>query len=491
MGSVRGWPERSGCSTQPDIATNAIGQVRQITPTKQSSKEEIKQMLASLRSMKLEKEAERKSVDEVSCLLPTCSFTRDAKLYRIDAEIEVLSQAIHYSETLTNGKVACERHRSAQQNLRELDAQLAELNNDMPIKILRSKEHQDLINKRDAMEKTVSILRWQCDAFKNATESFSANKSKLADVLTLHQAFSQQMSELGQIRGQLKQKALAVLPLAILLWLGILLGPAGIKAIAYWGVAPLASRRFGFTLAKDSSGQTDILAKSDRLQRIDLCAGEEVLIDPALHDSHSENLAVDSKLLLDGGAPFTSVAAGMFNLSRFRATSASNIVLKIKSSDSDKLCVVAIPEGSSLVLQPRFLAGIVQDSGRPIRITRHWRLSDLASWLTLQLRYMVFHGPAKLILKGCNGVEVDPVREETKLNQASTIGFTANLHYSVSRSEPFLPYLSGKQELFDDRFSGSVGYFVHEVSPRPSRATLLPGRGIEGIINSVLKIFGI
>lgn len=173
------------------------------------------------------------------------------------------------------------------------------------------------------------------------------------------------------------------------------------------------------------------------------------------------------------------------------AISATNVGLKIKDSDNDKLCVISIPEESSLVLQPRFLAGVVQDSERPIRITRHWRLFDPASWLTLQLRYMVFHGPAKLILKGFNGVQVDPVQEGTKINQASTIGFTANLHYSVTRCEPFFPYLGGRQELFDDRFSGSSGYFVHEVSPKPSKFTLLPGRGIEGILNSILKIFGI
>jgi len=290
---------------------------------------------------------------------------------------------------------------------------------------------------------------------------------------------------------QLEREALTVLPQALLLLLSIFLGPAVVKAFAYWCVAPQASCRFGVTLAKESTGQLAVLAKNDRLQRIDLCAGEQLLVPPVLYDGLSGNLVVRTKWFLDSRAPVTSVAAGMFNLSTYSAASAANVWLKVKDSYNDKLCVISIPQGSSLVLQPRFLAGVVQSIERPIKITRHWRLFDLASWLTLQLRYMVFHGPAKLILKGCNGVQVDPVQEGAKINQGSTIGFTANLRYSVSRCEPFFPYLGGRQELFDDRFSGSRGYFFHEVSPKPSKFTLLPGRGIEGILSSLLKIFGI
>jgi hypothetical protein len=34
-----------------------------------------------------------------------------------------------------------------------------------------------------------------------------------------------------------------------------------------------------------------------------------------------------------------------------------------------------------------------------MRIARHWRLRSLSAWLTLQLRCIVFHGPAKLTVK--------------------------------------------------------------------------------------------
>ena len=56
--------------------------------------------------------------------------------------------------------------------------------------------------------------------------------------------------------------------------------------------------------------------------------------------------------------------------------------------------VIELPAGAAMVIQPRSLAGIVKPQGVPVNITRHWRLGSLHAWLTLQLRYLVFHGPA-------------------------------------------------------------------------------------------------
>ena len=47
---------------------------------------------------------------------------------------------------------------------------------------------------------------------------------------------------------------------------------------------------------------------------------------------------------------------------------------------------------------------MLKPAGAPANITRHWRLASLHAWLTLQLRYLVFHGPCQLLLKGCRGV---------------------------------------------------------------------------------------
>ena len=136
-------------------------------------------------------------------------------------------------------------------------------------------------------------------------------------------------------------------------------------------------------------------------------------------------------------------------------------------------------------------AGIVQHNGGPLRISRHWRLGSLHAWLTLQLRYLIFHGPVDLIVKGCCGIRVERVGAGRSINQAATLGFSANVTYATRRCETFGAYLMGKDELFNDYFTGDSGFYVYEEMPRGGRKSGIAARGIEGIADSVLKIFGI
>ena len=144
-----------------------------------------------------------------------------------------------------------------------------------------------------------------------------------------------------------------------------------------------------------------------------------------------------------------------------------------------------------MVLRPRALRGIVQPAGRPIRITRHWRLGHLSAWLTLQFRYLVFHGPCTLIVQGTRGVRLEPAGPGRGINQAATIGFSAGLLYSVRRSEAFGAYLIGKQELFNDSFDGGPGVYLYEEMPREGQKSGIWGRGISGLGDAALKVFGL
>ena len=146
-----------------------------------------------------------------------------------------------------------------------------------------------------------------------------------------------------------------------------------------------------------------------------------------------------------------------------------------------------------MVVQPRSLAGVVKPVGVPVAITRHWRLGSLHAWLTLQLRYLVFHGPCRLVLKGCRGVRAEqpePGRPRL-INQSATLGFSANLDYRNTRCETFVSYLRGQEDLFNDLFGGGPGWFVYEEMPAAGRRTGFAGRGLEGVADAALKAFGI
>jgi hypothetical protein len=191
----------------------------------------------------------------------------------------------------------------------------------------------------------------------------------------------------------------------------------------------------------------------------------------------------------------------MVALTRIRCDVPESFVISATHNALAEIGVLSLPAGSAVVMQPHNLVGVVQQRDTPLRITAHWRLTSLHAWLTLQLRYLALHGPARLIVQGCRGVQVEPATGGRAINQAATIAFSANLRYSTRRCETFAAYLLGQQELLNDCFGrapgagvsepGDVGYFVYEQVPRADRKAGITGRGLEGLTDSVLKVLGI
>lgn len=176
-------------------------------------------------------------------------------------------------------------------------------------------------------------------------------------------------------------------------------------------------------------------------------------------------------------------------LTRVRGSDTTTVI----SADDDpfaEVTAIELPEGAAMVLQPRALAAVVQPQERPLRITSHWRLFSLNAWLTQQLRFLVFHGPARLVVKGGRGVRVEPVDSGRRFGQDQLAGFSADLSYSVARNETFAPYLLGREPLLRDRVEGGAGVLVLEEAPYAGRRKGLRG-GLEGLFDAFLKAFGI
>ncbi len=291
------------------------------------------------------------------------------------------------------------------------------------------------------------------------------------------------------------------LPTALTILLLALLSPLLIKAIAYYWIAPAAVRRQPIRLMPDSLGQISVSIASMAGESartppsqvslpIALDERSELIVLPAYLQAMPLGAESDTQWLLDWSMPLTSLAAGMYRLTRIRPTGEARITVSSSKDPLAEFSLLELPEGSALVLQPSCLVGFIQFRGDGLKITRHWRFASLGAWLTLQFRYIVFHGPARLIVKGCRGVRVEPAIGGRTVNQAATLGFTANLDYSVARNETFWSYFFGERELFNDSWQGT-GYCVHAETPRPDDRSGLFGRGIQGILDTVLKTFGI
>jgi uncharacterized protein (AIM24 family) len=288
---------------------------------------------------------------------------------------------------------------------------------------------------------------------------------------------------------------------ALLILVLVTLAPVGIKAFWYFVVAPAASRRPPIRLRPSVGGAPNAMpavptdtaspAKVSAVsQEIRIGENEELLVHPDFLQSSADRGRKDTKWVLDWGYPLTSLAAGMVVLTRIRAAGAESFVVSSKTDPFAEIGVLELSAGAALVLQPRNLVGVVQDVGRPIRITRHWRFG-LGAWVTFQFRYLVFSGPGRLIVQGCRVVRIEAADRGRSIDQGATIGFSANLDYSRRRSETFGAYLMGMRGLFNDNFSGGPGYCVYEEMPYFGRKAGITGRGLEGLTDGLLKVFGI
>ncbi len=319
----------------------------------------------------------------------------------------------------------------------------------------------------------------------------------------------------GSALRRLLRPVIEVLPQALAILAAMVLSPLLVKGLAYFVVAPLATRRPPLQLLPEESGaltatdgqrfgmQADgaapvaaLLTPADgRISApslsLRLAPGEQLLLRPQyLHGTPLE-AEKDTRWLLDWRMPLTSLAAGMVGLLRVRVGREQRVTVSSTTDPLAEFSCIDVPAGAALVLQPRCLAGVVQPGDAPVRISRHWRLGHLSAWLTLQLRYLIFHGPVRLVVQGPRGVRMEAVSSGRSVNQAATLGFSARLAYAVARNETFPSYLFGQRALFQDRWTGDRGHCVYAETPAPSARGGLFGRGLEGALDTLLKAFGV
>lgn len=305
----------------------------------------------------------------------------------------------------------------------------------------------------------------------------------------------------GSNIGKFMRPVKEVLPTALWILALALLSPLLGKAIAYYVIAPIAARRAPVCLLPRMSGEfstaigiTGNESGPTTPSRVSLPLSlderSELLVLPSYLQGMPLTAQSDTKWLLDWSMPLTSLLAGMYRLTRIRPISNERFTVSSSLDPLAEFSLLDVPVGSALVLQPSSLVGVIQTRGEPLKITRHWRFGHLGAWLTLQFRYIVFHGPAKLIVKGCRGVRVEPATSGRTVNQAATLGFSANLDYSVARNETFWSYYFGERELFNDSWRGE-GCCVHAETPHPEDHSGLFGRGLQGLLDTFLQIFGI
>lgn len=353
---------------------------------------------------------------------------------------------------------------------------------------------------REVDQRIAELERDYADAQTHPTPSgFDLNESGIEDILLPIQELitSKQWQLDSSTFGWISRAVENFWKPALLICVSAVLVPSWWTVIAYYFVAPLASRRFHVKLLEPSKLESENSAPESNLAsltseaslQLALNEREHLLVRPEFLQGTPMVSDKRTLWLYDWRRPIMSLASNLRAMTRISAAGSESIDLHCGTDVSARLAVLPLFAGCPMVMRPRSVIGVVEQSDNPIRVTTVWRFFSLSGWLTFQLRYVLFHGPGSLIIQGCNGVRVGRADSGRAVNQASTLGFSGLLSYSVTRCETFGAYFTGAQQLFNDRFDGQ-GIYIYEVTPRHHGGGLSRG-GVQNLIDVALRAFGI
>ncbi len=282
-----------------------------------------------------------------------------------------------------------------------------------------------------------------------------------------------------------------ILQRAVIVLVVIIAMPFLIRVIFFFVLAPLAERRAALRITVPGGSDIAIAPSPPSRVSIPVTIGlnEELLVRQGYLQTTSLAGRFGTQWFLNWRHPLSSIASGLTFLTRIRGDGETTTVSATKDPFAE-LTELILPAGSACVIHPRSLVAVVQPVGRTMRITSHWRLFSLNAWLTMQLRFMVFHGPGKTLLMGGRGIRVEPAERGRVFGQHQLVGFSADLSYSVARTETFWPYFFGREQLFKDKVREGSGILIVEEAPLSTRNGGMR-RGLEGAFDATLKAFGI
>lgn len=283
----------------------------------------------------------------------------------------------------------------------------------------------------------------------------------------------------------------AVLKQAAILLSLVIVVPFAIRFFCYSVLAPLAMRRGAIRLHLPTGCAASIPLSdpSSTSLGVRLAPGEELLVRQDYLQSTSQSGRKGTQWFLDWRKPLTSFATGLTFLTRIRGDGEMTTVSAVRDPFAE-VAIISLPSGTSCVMHPRALAAVVQPINQQLRVTGHWQIFSLHAWLTMQLRYLVFHGPARLVIKGGRGVRVERAEQGRTFGQDQLVGFSADLSYSVTRTETFWPYFLGREQLLKDHVAAGEGILIIEEAPMAGRQTGEARSAIEGMVDASMKVFG-
>lgn len=295
------------------------------------------------------------------------------------------------------------------------------------------------------------------------------------------------------VHAHIVQPAAAYWPTALLtLILAIVFSPLA-RVICFYILAPLASRQSPIILGKAKSTDNDIgtLSNCSTSFTLHLQKGDSLLIHHDYAKTIPSLCRSTTQTILDKRSPITSFFSGLYNLLRIEPKEDVSLEISSGHDGLNELIYIGLENDAEIVIEPRSIVGVTLKEGQEVILRKIWAIGKLQSWLKGQFRYISIRGPLRLIIKGGRGVRVTPMDEELRIPSEYVIGFSTTLGYATDRTEAFGGYYSRKKPLLNDRFTGSNGVVIHQEANFGASSSDVKKGGLEGLMDGVLKAFGI
>lgn len=339
----------------------------------------------------------------------------------------------------------------------------------------------------DEWEKASTDLKKAKSELIPLPPAFRVDSSQIQGILA---AMEREVSRIGSWQVTAIKPLVEALKKAAYIVVGAIATIVAIKGILFFVLAPLAERRPPLVVRPTHRPGGRRPASRSSLTLPMALSPSDVLVILGSHlQSTPDSVRARTQWLLSAAKPLTSLASGMWMLTRLQSSAPCTVVVSAATDPLEEIGALTLNEGDALVIQPRYLVGVAHPADRPLRMRSEWK-GGWHAWLTLQFRYLVIEGPGTLIVRGCRGTRVEDADQGRRISQAMTIGFSPHLAYSVSRTETFASYLLGQRPLFIDRLHGP-GIVLYQEVPSAGMHTGMTGRGLEGLLDGALKAVGI
>lgn len=358
-------------------------------------------------------------------------------------------------------------------------------------------QRQSLVTETEKLREQFTRTTWERDGLQIALgkldvqiRSVEAKRSKLMHFLEQTWEY-----EIGRRPLRLPIKGWVALVLGLYFF-----GPSLGKLVMYYGLASIIVRGKPVRFTATLPALPEVAASSVAAQ-VDVAAGERLWVKERFLQASDEGLQRKTRYVLDWRIPLTCLATGLIELIEMSNPARAGrgpqrATLSNQADPHSELAIVTLPEGTSLVMRPSFLAGAICRDGERLQIRRRWQLFRWQAWVTLQFRFFEFVGPCRLVVAGSRGVRVENLADRAgaevparRTNQDATIAFTPNLDYRPVRAETFWSYYRGMNPLFDDLFAGRGIFLCQQVATEGDAKRAR--RFWSAIWSGALKIFGL